>query len=151
MSQATEWSGDNIAQVRSQRQLCFDLIFLFSPWNSRNHKDFSSLRNCHEMNGGYEVSGDACEANTSCPLLKYDRSTSEMWKQMGAISHVGSLKAKYSSCLSYPEPINEVTVWIVWIWPAEWHYPLSPAQLKIKLRRIVLKACYAEVIALFLL
>lgn len=84
-------------------------------------------------------------------LLKHDRSMSEMWKQRGAVSHVGFLKAKYSSCLSCPEPINEMTVWIVWIWPADWHYLLSPAQLKIKLRRTVLKACCAEVIALFLL
>lgn len=84
-------------------------------------------------------------------LLQYSRSTPEMWKQRGAVSDIRTLKANDFSCLSCPEPINEMTVWIAWIWPAEWHYPLSPAQLKIKLRRTVSKACCAEVIALFLL
>lgn len=46
MSHDTESSGDSVTQARSQRVLGFDLLF---PQNARNHKDFNSLRNCHEM------------------------------------------------------------------------------------------------------
>lgn len=46
MSHDTKSSGDSVAQARSQRALCFDLLL---PPNARNHKDFNSLRNCHEM------------------------------------------------------------------------------------------------------
>lgn len=46
VSHDTKSSGDSVAKARSQRVLCFDLLF---PSNARNHKDFNSLRNCHEM------------------------------------------------------------------------------------------------------
>lgn len=59
LSHDTESSGDSVAQARSQRVLCFDLLF---PPNARNHKDFNSLRNCHEMK--------ILRKNNSCNMVR---------------------------------------------------------------------------------
>lgn len=106
---------------------------LFFPPNTRNHKEFSTLRNCHEMKILLKNNVPMCfvqcqaavmlvEQIAHSLLLPCGRSTPEMWKRGRAIvveCWLPCVLSQKSSCFSCPESINENIIGIAWTWLAE--------------------------------